>query len=304
MSEPSKVTPAILAISLFLIVIWGSAFTLVGYAVDYVPPLWLVIYRLLIGGALVVAWTYLSGNRLPSLRDPRWLWYLAMGISGSILPFFLLAKGQVYVDSGLTAIIVGAAPLITIILAHFLTTEKLTRIKLFGFVIGFFGVILLFLPDDFSLELVEDWRAQLLILIAGTSYATTTVLAKMAPKTPSSVGGSMMLLGAMVTGLIIGLITGLPETLPPVNARWALLALGVGSTGIAQILFLYVIEKTGPTYMANVNYFIPVSSVIFGVWLLDEPFTLRMVLGLIIIAIGVIISRLRRKPAKRPIGGF
>jgi len=288
--------PLILAVSVFLIVVWGSAFTLVGYAVDYITPLWLVIYRLLIGAAVLTSWTYLSGNPLPKLSDKRWLYYGGLGITGGILPFYLISVGQLNVDSGLSAIIVGASPLITIILAHFLTDERLTAIKLFGFMIGFVGIVLLFLPDDFSFNLVKNWKAQLLILLAGSSYATTTVLAKRAPVTPASVGAAMMLIIGSCIGICFGLATGLPESLPETSALLAAIALGVGSTGIATLLFIWVIEQTGPTYMANVNYFVPAASVIFGVLFLDEIFTWRMVIALGIIVIGVMISRIGTKP--------
>jgi len=275
----------------FLIIVWGSAFTLVGYAVDYITPLWLVNYRLLIGAAVLTGWTYLSGNPLPKLTDKRWLYYGGLGIT-----VYLISVGQLDVDSGLSAIIVGASPLITIILAHFLTDERLTAIKFFGFMIGFIGIVLLFLPDDFSFNLVKNWKAQLLILLAGSSYATTTVLAKRAPVTPASVGAAMMLIIGSFIGICFGLATGLPESVPKNSALLAAIALGVGSTGIATLLFIWVIDQTGPTYMANVNYFVPAASVIFGVLFLDEIFTWRMVIALSIIVIGVMISRIGTKP--------
>jgi len=113
---------------------------------------------------LVLFYAYIMGHRLPPLRDVRWIWYFAMAITGASLPFVLIANGQQTVDSGITAIIVGTMPLITIILAHFFTTEKLNRWKLTGFLMGFIGIIILFLPKDLSWTLVADWPAQLLIL--------------------------------------------------------------------------------------------------------------------------------------------
>jgi len=290
--SPQLNRPVLLTVSLLLIVIWGSAFTLVGYAVDYISPLWLVIYRLIVGTICMTTWTYIKGAPLPPLSDKRWRYYGGLGITGSVLPFYLISVGQLEVDSGLTAIIVGASPLITIILAHFLTDERLTLIKLVGFIIGFIGIILLFLPDDFSFNLVAAWKSQLIILLAGASYASTTVLAKRAPKTSASIASTIMLLVGCFISLCFGLATGIPETLPKPSALFAAIALGIGSTGIATLLFIWLIDQTGPTYVANVNYFVPAASVIFGVLFMDEIFTWKIALALGIILGGVMISRI------------
>lgn len=280
------------ALSALLVLIWGSAYTLVGIGVDYIAPIWLVVYRIGIGAVLVTIYALLRGNRFPKLSDQRWLWYLGLGITGSVLPFFLISTGQETVDSGLTAIIVGAMPILTIILAHFFTEEKLNAQKLLGFVIGFVGIVVLFLPQNLSLGLVSDWKAQLLILGAAVSYAVTTVGAKRAPETPSSIAAAMMLLMAAAIGLFGGFIFGPPPPLSPaLPGLLAAIGLGVVSTGLATILYLYVIHLSGPSLLAKINYFVPAVSVLFGVTFLHEPFTWRIVISFAIIIFGVMVAR-------------
>ena len=79
--------------------------------------------------------------------------------------------------------------------------------------------------------------------------------------------------------------------MPPMIGIWMAIGLGVGSTAIATILYLYVIQETGPSTMAKINYFVPLASVIFGVWLLGEDFTWRMIISFAVIVLGVMISR-------------
>ena len=107
-----------------MVVIWGSAFTLVSIGVLYISPLWLVTYRLIIGAILIIIYVLFKGLRLPNIKDVRWVWYFAMGLIGMVIPFFLLSTGQVVIDSGLTAIMVGTMPLMTIVLAHFLQMKS------------------------------------------------------------------------------------------------------------------------------------------------------------------------------------
>ena len=281
----------LLTLSLVLILIWGSAYTMVGVGVDYITPIWLVAYRLVLGAILVTIYAYVKGQKLPKLTDERWRWYFVLGMTGSVIPFFLLSTGQLNVDSGITAIIVGVMPLMTIVLAHFFANEILNATKLLGFVVGFLGIVVLFLPDNLSLELVSNWQAQLLIVIAAFCYAITTVLAKRAPETSSSIGAAMMLICAAPVAVIAGVMIGVPTQMPPMIGIWMAIGLGVGSTAIATILYLYVIQETGPSTMAKINYFVPLASVIFGVWLLGEDFTWRMIISFAVIVLGVMISR-------------
>ena len=59
----------LLSVAHFLILIWGSAFTLVGAAVRTLSPEWLVGYRMIIGAAFVLTYSRLIGHRLPPLKD-------------------------------------------------------------------------------------------------------------------------------------------------------------------------------------------------------------------------------------------
>jgi len=232
----------LIGVALFLILVWGSAFTLIGAAVRTLSPEWLVAYRMMFGAVLVYGYARCVGHRLPSLTDKRWIWHTLMGITGASLPFVLIAIGQKTVDSGLTAILVGTMPLITIVLAHFFTSEKLTVMKLVGFLMGFIGIVILFLPKDLSLSVVADWQAQLLILMGSVCYAITTIVASRKPETPSPVGAAMMLIiGALLSTIWAAAVSG-PPPKPDMVALLCVIGLGVGSTAIATITYLWVID--------------------------------------------------------------
>jgi len=292
MNTPSLSRPALLALCLALILIWGSAFNFVGVAVDHISPFWLTAWRLVVGALFLTTYALIKGDRFPPLRDMRWLWYSVLGLTGAVTPFLLMAKGQLTVDSGLTAVIVGAMPLITIVLAHFFTNEKLTGFKILGFFIGFLGVAVLFMPDEFGLGVTGDWVAQLTILGAAFCYAGTTVAAKRAPKTPATIGAAIMMGAACLAALIAAIIADPSGYVPNATALTMIFLLGFGATGFATILYLVFIDRVGPSAMARLNYFPPVVSVIFGVWFLSEPFTWKLVVAFIVIIIGVMVSRM------------
>ena len=290
------ITPAALyGIAATLIITWGLAYPMVSVAVRDVSPIWLVASRTGIAAVLLVPYAKLRGRDFPSLTDKRWLWYGLMGLTGIVLPFFLFAKAQITVDSGICAIIGSAMPIFTIILAHFFANEALSWRKAIGFLIGFAGVVVLFLPNNMSLELISDWRAQLLAVLAALLYAITTILAKRAPDTPPSVAAAMMVLCAAIVSGIMALASGVPSELPSTIAITMLIVLGVGSTAYANILYLYVVRKTGPSTLARINYFPAIVSVAAGVWFLKEDFTWKIVIAFAVIVIGMIVSRSDKK---------
>jgi len=292
----TPIRPLVLyAIAATLILTWGLAYPMVSVAVRDVSPIWLVASRTAIAAILLIAYAKLRGRQFPSLKDRRWLWYGLMGMTGIVMPFFLFAKAQITVDSGICAIIGSAMPIFTIILAHFFANEALSWRKFIGFMIGFAGVVVLFLPDNMSLELVSDWRAQLLAVFAALLYAITTILAKRAPDTPPSVAAAMMVLCAATVSGIIAIASGLPSEFPPAIAMTMLIGLGVGSTAYANILYLYVVRKTGPSTLARINYFPAIVSVAAGIWFLKEDFTWKIVIAFGVIVIGMMISRSDKK---------
>ncbi|WP_189494448.1 DMT family transporter [Algimonas arctica] len=295
--------PAMIALCAALILIWGSAFNFVGVAVDHISPFWLTAWRLLVGATVLTLYALITGHRFPTFRDPRWIWYSVLGMTGAVIPFLLMAKGQLSVDSGLTAVIVGAMPLITIVLAHFFTDEKLTLFKVFGFFIGFLGVAVLFMPDQFGLGLTGNWKSQLIILCGAFCYAGTTVAAKRAPKTPAPVGSAIMMIAASIAGLTAALILDPGGHVPNAPALTMILLLGIGSTSVGTILYLFFIDRVGPSSMARLNYFPPVLSVIIGVWFLSEPFTWKLIVAFIVIIIGVMVSRIS-SPSERRMGSI
>lgn len=274
-----------------IIFVWGTAYTMVGHAVNFVDPAWIAAFRTILAALVLVAYVLMRGHKFPQIREEVWLWYMALGFVGMAGPFYLIARGQVHVESGMTGILAGFMPLITIVLAHFLVVgERLNGRKFTGFLLGFLGIVILFLPDIDNLELVNNWQSQALIILAAACYATATIIAKRAPHVQASVGAAMMAIAGSILSFVFALFSGLPEAVPPLSATLAIIGLAVGSTGIANILFLQLIQQTGPSFVARINYLVPICALVAGMIFLDEPFQWRSVIALIVIIAGLIIA--------------
>jgi drug/metabolite transporter (DMT)-like permease len=185
-------------------------------------------------------------------------------------------------------------PIMTILLAHFLVeNERLNRYKVLGCVLSFCGVALLLAPQ---LEVKGSAIAQLAVFGAATCYALQTILIRLLPKFDPIVAGAGMLIAASLLSLPAALIAGFSNVQEiSRSAVYAIIWLGIIPTGCASILFFTLVERTGPSFISNVNYLIPVVAFFSGIVILNEPLTTTNLVAVAIIISGVALTR---KPVK------
>ena len=73
-------------------------------------------------------------------------------------------------------------------------------------------------------------------------------------------------------------------------------ALGVACTSLAFVLYFRLIASVGPTKAITVTFLVPVFAVVFGAILLDEPISVSMIAGGLVILLGTGLSTGLLKP--------
>ena len=107
MTAQKTLSPQAWAELLLLSLIWGGSFLSIRIALDEIGPFTSVAHR--VGWGALALWAYVLVRRLPVPKDPRiWGAFLVMGCLNNVLPFTLMAWGQVHIESGLTSILNGA----------------------------------------------------------------------------------------------------------------------------------------------------------------------------------------------------
>lgn len=263
-----------------------------------IPPFTLAAARLLLAASILTVYARARGHRLPfTLR--AWGLFGFVGIVGNAVPFTLIAWGETVVDSGLAAILMGIMPVATAVLAHVFTVdEKLTGRRIGGVLIGFSGLVLLVGATAFT-DLGAELAAQLGILGGALCYAVTTVFVRRLANLPDAV----MAAGAMTTGALVmlpaALLVDSPARLAPSPGSLAsVVVLGVVSTGLAALIYFYLIRTVGAGIFSQVNFLTPAMGVMFGVFLLGETPNADAWIALALIAAGVwLVTRGGRKRA-------
>jgi drug/metabolite transporter (DMT)-like permease len=276
-----------------LVVLWGTAFLFVKLTLDSLPPATLVGLRLLIAAAVLSLILHLRGLRLPT-SPTVWAHYFLMGFVGSALPFCLISWGQLEVDTGVTGILMGVMPLVTLLLAHFFVPgERMTRRRVLGFVAGFIGLIILVGPE--ALREIggqpSDLIRQTAILLAAVCFAVNTIIARHLAKLDALVSSATVMWTASFIVVPISLFVDRPWQLAPsflsvVSVIW----LGLFATGLATTIYFRLVASAGPSFLSQMNYLIPVVALTVGWLILSEALSGAVAIGLVFILSGLAIA--------------
>jgi drug/metabolite transporter (DMT)-like permease len=225
----------------------------------------------------IVAWTR------PRWRAPLGMWIavILFGIGNLALPQWMILWSQRWVDSGMTAVLLAATPLLTLLLAQpFLPNERITAGRLVALVIGLGGVALL-MSRSLRLGQGEALTGQLTQLGAAGCFAVTSVLAgRIMGVIDPLAQASVSALASAVFVALLHTAYGFTPALPESTLTWvAVLMLGIGANGIAWALFVRLLSSVGPTQTQMISYLTPLVAVTLGIAVLGEPLRPELAAG-------------------------
>lgn len=284
------------AVLAFLVLWWGSSFAVLKIATAHIPPLWNTAGRLVV--AIPVLALVMAARRqpLPPWRDPVWRVYALIGFLGMAVPFSLYAYSAQRLPSAVNAICNGASPIFTGVLAHaFLASDRLTGRKTAGVLLGFAGLVVLVAPRLAEGMTIET-AGLIAALVGAVLYAVANVLTRTAPPAPAAAGALMMCLWAAPVSLAAAILMEPLPPWPPLSSLLAMIALGVISTAIATIGYVFLIHRRGPLFMSMGIYLAPVFATALGVAVLGERpgWSAIAALALILAGVGLVTLEGRR----------
>ena len=271
--------------------IWSASFLWIKIAVSEIGPFALVAFRVTFGALTGILITLFARTKWSRDRA-TWLTFSLLGVTSVAIPFVLISWGEKTIDSTVASILNATTPLFTIFIAHlYLHDDRITLPKILGLILGFAGVVVLML-QDLDPNSRNSVIGQAAVLVASFFYAASSVYARLKTEhVPGLVRGAAPLVTASLAMWIITPVAERPLVIPTLPITWvAVLWLGILGSGLASILWYYLLHAIGPTRTTVVSYIFPLGGVILGVVFLKEPLTWNLALGaaLIISSITVV----------------
>lgn len=282
--------PAGHLLALFSVFVWGTTFIATKLLLKSFEPVDILFYRFLIGYAML--WV-LYPRPLKLARPKEELLFLLAGASGVSVYFLCENFALTYTYASNVSILVATAPFITGLLAHFISKEKLNRFFIIGFFLSIAGIVLITTNGNLTLHL--NPLGDLLALFAAVCWAVYSLTTVMLHKPSYS--------SVAVTRRIFfyGLLTIIPflafrgfhfdvAALLAPSSIGLFLFLGLVASGLCYITWNKALELLGAVRASVYIYLVPVVTVIFSFFILDERLTFLSLFGCVLIIIGLLLS--------------
>jgi drug/metabolite transporter (DMT)-like permease len=278
--------------------IWGGSFLSIRIALDEISPLASVAHRTT--WAMIVLWVVIAIMRIPLPRDPKiWFAFLIMGLLNNVIPFTLMAWGQLHIESGLTSILNAFTAVVGVVVAAlFFADERITLRKAIGVILGFFGVAVAIGLENFG-SLDPRSLAQLAVIGGTIAYAFGGVWArkKLTGMPPQLAAAGMLTGSTFIMIPLVYLLEG-PMTLNlegPMTLNLeprTILAIGyyaIIATAAAYLLYYRVLAMAGSGNLMLVTLLVAPVAITLGSLVLGETLNANAYVGFAILALGLII---------------
>jgi len=281
-----------------LALIWGASFLLIKVGVVDMGPTALVLVRSASGAIALTVLMTVMRRPLFGADFKRWLMpFVIMAVLNALLPWAAIAWGEERITSGLARILNTTATLWTAILIFWVVpAERPTPLNYLGVGIGIAGVVILVLPDIAAHGLSGSALGVLAVLVAAFSYALAALFQRTRLR---GIGVYEQSLGQITATALLAIPIAAPS-LSHFHFHWlsftAVVALGVFGTGVAYLLFYYVMNTLGAVRATAVTLVVPITAVFWGVVLLHESLTISTVVGMVVILGGIVLTNMRRRP--------
>lgn len=278
---------------LAFVAMWSSAFTSARVIVEYAPPLTALALRFAVSGVLGVGIALMLGQTARITRQ-QWVGVFVFGICQNALYLGLNFVAMQTIEASLAAIIASAMPLLVALVGWILLGQKTRPLGVAGLVAGVIGVVLIM---GARLNGGVDPYGLILCLIGVVSLTAATLSVMGA----SSGGNVLMIVGLqMLVGSAVLTIPALSWETWDVTWHWQLGVAFAYTTLVPGLLATWVwfmlVRRIGAVKASTFHFLNPFFGVAIAAMLLGENIGVLDVVGVVIIAGGILAVQLSKQP--------
>ena len=280
---------------LLMALFWGGTFIAGRVLAQSVGPYSGAFLRFAVASVCLVAILLKMERRTVRLSTRQVAVLFVMGMTGIFAYNVLFLKGLKLIEAGRASVIIANNPVFIALMAALFFGERLNVLKVAGILVSVAGAVTVITHgapasllsgafgwgELFILGCVASWVAY--------SLLGKTVMTRLSPLpavTFRSTAGTLCLFPPAV---MEGLLTGNPY---PIAAWVSIVYLGVFGTVLGFVWYYQGIQRIGPVRAGLFINFVPIFAVLLSVLLLQEPLTLSLLVGAILVSAGVCLTTL------------
>ena len=281
-----------IGMGLLFALIWSSAFTSARIIVADAPPLASLALRFLVSGVIGIAIAKAFGQSMRLTRD-QWKATLVFGLCQNALYLGLNFFAMQTIEASAASIIASSMPLMVALSTWLIFRERLPLFGVAGLALGIIGVTMIMAS---RIEDGIDIRGVIYCVIAAIALTVATL----SMRNLSSGGNLLMVVGLqmLVGAAILAVISAGTETInvtlsAPLIIAFIYTTLAPGL--FATWIWFKLVERIGAVRAATFHFLNPFFGVAIAAAILGEKLGLYDIIGVTIIAAGILAVQLSRQ---------
>lgn len=267
-------------------VAWGIPYFFIRIAVEDFSTYSIVLFRVLIGAAVLIPLALRSGALKLALQN--WRWVLFFALLEMVGPWWLITEAERHISSGLTGLLIATVPFFAVVIASFLGDKSVWHPKtIFGLVLGFSGVVALVGIDSFQGLIDPVWVGAVILASMGYALAPAVISHKIGfVPTAGVISLSMVFVGLIYLVPALFAIPAELQAQPRIESWVSIAILGVICSAIAFVIFFALIKEVGSARATLITYLNTLVALLLGIVFLNEPITPGLLIGIPLVLVG------------------
>ena len=280
---------------IILCLVWGTTWLFIKVGLEDLPPLLFASLRFSLAIIVVGVIIYQQKIPLPKTKS-EWRLLAITGFLQFTVNYSLVFWSELYITSGLAAVLQATIPVFGLILAWiYLPEEKITGLKVFALFFGVLGVGIVFIEQLRVNSIMAFWGSVGIVIGAyAAAHASILTKAKGGAIHPAS-----LVFGQMICGTIPVIFIALLREGNPLNYNYSWLAiisilyLSIFGTVLTFWLYYWLLDKIESSKAMTIALVTPLIAVVCGSIFLGEQLFFQTLIGgvLILGSVGLIVFR-------------
>jgi drug/metabolite transporter (DMT)-like permease len=287
----------LLSVSLLLInIFWGGSFIANAIALKNIGPIEIASLRFFIAAPLLAIITYIwKGRGIFKFDMKDAPVFLIMAATGVTFQYIIQVTAQSYTTATNASLLINTSVFFILILGALFLSEGMTVKKIIGATIGFIGVAFLVSKNGIAFNFSGHMAGDIMIIFCAFLWAVYSVYGK-------KISGRYHPLTVLNYVFIIGTIGFLPfylttPSMPlsqiPATVYAAIIFLAIFCSIIGYLVYNIALDKMGASSVAMYIYFVPLSTIVMAILILNESLTIMTAIGGILVLSGMYIAEMK-----------
>lgn len=199
-----------------------------------------------------------------------------------------------YIAAGVASTLLFTYPIMTAVIMGMFFKEKAGFKTIVAIILSLVGVLLLYWSDAGG---ALNTLGVILVLVSALTYAIYIIVVNRCPLAMSSFKINFYVVLYCAIGMaVFAWLTGQPLRLPHNAVSWFYAGwLAVVPATLSLVLMVYASKYVGATPTAILGALEPLTAVIIGIFVFNEPFGIRLAIGIVLILSAVVITAYQPK---------